>query len=188
MTDSERIAALEQQVANLTAIIQSNGNIRTPGNVYLIDPREPSNPTKLYMGPSDDIGFYIYSQERFPGQGSKYWAGMETFERVNPQKPAAGYGFHPLRLWGKNNLWEANGTQVGVSIVAQRIYLQEPLHIDPMTGDKVKADHYDDFGTPYTSDGRELGGIYWNKNDLGHRIERIGDKVMLFTPQGEKEL
>ena len=184
MTLEERVAQVE---ATLASILQAGtANIETAGNLSLVGARDPGNPTKLFMGPSFDRGGYFYSQERFPGQGTPYWAGYETFERVDPANPSWGYGYWPMRMWGLNFLLEANGDNVSRNIVAQRIYLQSPAHRNMQTGNFEKPDYYDQFGVPFTAAGEQMGGIGVDTQDLRVRIERVGDTVMLFV--GDKQV
>lgn len=179
MTLEERVAQLE---AALAAILQAGThNIETDGNVSMVGSREPGNPQKLFMGPDMNRGGYFFSQERFPGQGTPYWAGYETFERVDPANPSWGYGYWPMRMWGQNFLLEANGDNVSRNVVAERIYLQSPAHRNMQTGAFEKPDHYDQFGVPFTADGQQMGGIYYDKNDLEVYLTREGREVVLYN-------
>ena len=182
MTLEERVAWLEGVIDKLMALMDvSNGNISTPGNVSMVGPRDPGNPTKLFMGPDVDRGGYFFSQERFPGQGTPYWFGFETFERIDPANPSWGYGYWPLRVWGLNFILEANGDQVGRNIVAEKIYLQSPAHRNMTTGKFEKPDHYDEFGVPFTAAGEQMGGIYYDAGDLSTYITREGAEVVLYN-------
>lgn len=181
------LAELEAEVAELRRIVDVlTGNLSTPGNIMQVGERAPSDPLKHFLGPTPDRGFYVFAQQRFPDQGGPFWAGFETFERVSEANPAWGYGRWPGRIWFQNLLFEANGAMVLPTLVAQRIYLQQPLHRNLATGEFQPAHHYDAQGVPYTETGEELGGIYWDTQDLGVRIERVGDRVLLFA--GDKEV
>ena len=191
MTLEERVAWLEQFADKLIALLDVNqGNITTPGNINQVGPRDPSNPIKQFMGPSMDAGLYTFMQERFPGQGTSLWAGLETFQRPDddPAHAAWGYGALPLRLWGLTFLLEGNGDNVVRNIVAEKFYLQTPAHRNLQTGAFEKAHHYDAQGVPYTAAGMQLGGIYFDQADLGVYLTREGDSVVLYNQGQRKEL
>ena len=120
-------------------------------------------------------------------KGLPFWAGWETFERVNPENPANGYGFHPLRIWGSNVLFEADGVSVTRESVTSRIYFQSPLHRDPESGKFISPHHYDEQGTPWADaeETRQLGGIMWNKDNLNSCLTVDGEGMLTFIWNGE---
>lgn len=189
MTIEERLAAVESMMAAIT-IDPANGGVTTGGNVAIEDGgRAPSNPLKLFLGNIALRGLYFFWQKRFEGQGSEYWGGFETWLNPGEGKPPGwGYGALPGRAWFMNFLLEANGVQVGQSVVVQRIYLQQPAHRNLETGAFEKAHRYDAQGVPFTAGGQVMGGIYPDYGDLVVRIERVGNEVWLFAPGGDVRL
>ena len=168
---------LEERIEALESIILHGGY--TTGNYMMVGPRDHTSPIKHYMGKTEDDGLYQFFQERSPGQGTDYWGGLQTFRRFDHANPAKGYGFHPLRLWGKLFQIEANGNLVARNMVVERIYLQHPLHMNPATGNYERPAEYDEKGVPRAADGTELGGIQTAYDDVEIYIERDGDSVVL---------
>ena len=175
-------AQVEVLTTALAGIVQDGtNNIQTIGNISMIGPRDPSNPRKFFMGPSFDRGVYLFSQERFAGQGSDEWGGIETYRKPDddPSHASWGYGADPGRMWWQNFLLEANGDQVGVNVVANRIYLQQPKYRNLQTGGWEKPYQYHN-GVPCKADGTPLGGIQVDFDDLGSYITRDGDRLVLY--------
>jgi hypothetical protein len=195
------VQRLQNQVQNLQTKIEwlksvlfdqgsRNAALRLKGNLLILDnERPPSSPLKFFMGETEDRGAYMFAQHRFDGQtkGLPFWAGWETFERVNPENPANGYGFHPLRIWGSNVLFEADGVSVTRESVTSRIYFQSPLHRDPESGKFISPHHYDEQGTPWADaeETRQLGGIMWNKDNLNSCLTVDGEGMLTFIWNGE---
>lgn len=165
-----RLEWAETQLAKLMAIIDvDNGNITTPGNLYLVGEREDGNPIKLFMGPDLDRGLYISLDKRDPSEGTEYMAKVETFMRPPEGVPvAAGYGAIPLRLMGMLGVDELNGVTARRYVVAESLYIGSLVHRGP-DGEFVHADHYDAKGVPW-GDADEtvmLGGAYWDQENPG---------------------
>jgi hypothetical protein len=177
---NERVTVLERQVEALTAMLvgilmPGTSNINTPGNITQVDPgRTASDPVKQFMGNSPDSGLYTFWQRRFSSGDGQYWGGMETFRRPAAECPPHwGYGAEPMRLWGQNFLFEANGTAVVRNIVTERVYLAPPVFRNLETGEFVPAASFDANGTPYGPGGERLGGIYWDTANLGVYLTQV---------------
>ena len=122
-------------------------------NITVVGPRPFTSPWKLFMGPTEDAGLYIYAQQRQDGQ---VWSGVETFKRPDAGQVSAGYGAWPLRLWGTNFLAEENGVVVAPELVTERIILQRP-------------------------DNRGPGGVTWDRQRLGTYFAWTPDCVLLYV-------
>lgn len=136
----------------------SIANFYTSGNVYLVGKRAFTNPIKLYMGPDENNGLYFAVQERADGS---LFTVIESFKRPDKGVPVAeGYGYYPLRLWGKHWMLREDGVGILAGVVTEKLTLQRP---------------------DYT----KFGGVTLGK-DLSSYITMDGD-CMIFYVKGEEE-
>ncbi|MBI2888156.1 MAG: hypothetical protein HYY02_13260 [Chloroflexi bacterium] len=136
------------------------GNFRSDGNLYALWQGSEGNFPLMWLGLDEDNLLYLFFQPRTGANGGK-WAGINTFYRPPSGDPSWGYGYQPIRLYGKNALVEARGTIVSRDVRTPVLYFQKPYHRDI-------NDSFGTFKAPtgYTNerpmlDSTELGGIYY---------------------------
>lgn len=143
----------------------TDGTIRTNGNLHVRRDGDPGDVTLLYLGRTEDTTYqgstvprhtnYLFWQNRFNKDGW-YWGGWNTF-RHPATVPGAGtvnvedgYGYYPFRNWGKNVLLEANGAIVSKKyLVAPQLIFQNPRHVDLVDGAAKSPNGYDRKDHPY---------------------------------------
>ncbi|GEM_PF-6947243 len=143
-----------------------------------------TDPPQMWIGKNRDDYLYIVIQETAASSG-KWQAALQTARRPAAGAVDKGYGFHPLRVWGKNfqaglGGHHVTGSDPSAGTFAQQIYFQKTLHVDIADGVAYYPDHYT-AGRPYktSDDSYELGGVTYNDKTgaLGVRIYRDATKI-----------
>lgn len=176
------------------------GRIAFSYNIFVKSSLGPSDPASAWIGLDKDNLLYLFFQDRAAASGGK-WGGVQTFMRA-PTAPMSdwGYGFQPIRVWGKNVLIDPQGVVVTRdAVVTPTIYFQNAaeiqgqpdrpsqlLHRDLTDGTFQSADYYDSNYRPWKTSPslRELGGISWNSNQLNVSVSRSASTSELVFQDG----
>ena len=174
-------------MSNADADAYAYGRITFSYNAFVRYGSGVNNPTTFWVGRDPDNLLYLYWDDR--GGTDGMWGGMLTFKRSAPPNHQTdyGYGFQPMRIWGKNVYLAPQGVlTLREAVVAPTIYFQNPVeHLEHRrhdTGAFERPDYYDAAYRPWQTGppARELGAIQWNSGQLGVFIRRTASSSELF--------
>lgn len=163
------------------------GRIAFSYNLFVKQNSGPAgDPASMWIGTDKDNLLYLFFQDRSDPAGK--WGGILTFRRSDTAPLSDyGYGYQPIRFWGKNALIDPQGvTVLRDGPIAPAIYFQNQLvhlqHRNLDTGNFEVPDYYDAGNRPWknTPTSHQLGGISWDTttNGLGVNISRIGNELL----------